>query len=269
VNAMALGLRGARAGELVDPHGGASDLAAGLLRAVRPDAFVEDPSRLVRAARYAARLDLALAPETEAAARAVAPALDLASARVAEELRRVLDEDGAAGALGVLRELGVPWVRAGAAAAIAALGGAAAHSAAPAVPAWAMRLGAGVDADAVAVAALPGWARAIAAETVAGAGLAGRLSHAAAPSEIDRILRAAPPATAIGALAAGADAVAGWWASDRAPSVTGADLVRAGVAPGPAIGRALAEVRAALLDGRVGSHDEQLALALRAAREGA
>ncbi len=38
--------------------------------------------------------------------------------------------------------------------------------------------------------------------------------------------------------------------------------------PGPAIGRALAEVRAAVLDGRVGGHDEQLALALRIARRG-
>ncbi len=40
----------------------------------------------------------------------------------------------------------------------------------------------------------------------------------------------------------------------------------AGVAPGPAIGRALDEVRAALLDGRVGGPAEQLALALRVAR---
>jgi tRNA nucleotidyltransferase (CCA-adding enzyme) len=269
VNAMALGLRGARTGELVDPHGGAADLAAGLLRAVRPGAFVEDPSRLVRAARYAARLDLALAPGTEAAARGVAPALDLGSARVSEELRRLLDEDGVTDALALLRHLGVPWVRAGAGAGIAALEWAATRPGAPAVPAWALRLGGGVEADAVAAAALPGWARAIAAEAMAGDALAGRLSQAGAPSQIDRILRAAPPATAIGALASGAESVAGWWASDRAPSVTGADLVRAGVTPGPAIGRALAEVRAALLDGRVGGHDEQLALALRAAREDA
>ena len=44
--------------------------------------------------------------------------------------------------------------------------------------------------------------------------------------------------------------------------------MREGVPPGPAIGRALAEVREAVLDGRVGDgHDEQLALALRIARE--
>jgi hypothetical protein len=50
--------------------------------------------------------------------------------------------------------------------------------------------------------------------------------------------------------------------------VRGADLVRAGVPPGPAIGRALAEVRAALLDGRAGGPEAQLEMALRVAREG-
>jgi tRNA nucleotidyltransferase (CCA-adding enzyme) len=268
VNAMALRLAGARPGELVDPHGGAADLREGVLRSVRADAFAEDPSRLVRAARYAARLGLALAPETEAEARAVAPALDPGSARVAEELRRVFVEDGAPGALALLRRLGVPWIREDARVAIAAIERAAADPRAPHVPAWALRLGAGLDADAVQRAALPGWARAIAAEATAGAETAERLSRAGAPSEIDRLLRGVPPATAVGALASGAEAVAGWWASERAPTVTGADLVRAGVAPGPAIGRALAEVRAAVLDGRVEGHDAELALALRLARGG-
>jgi len=267
VNAMALGLSGARRGALVDPHGGRADLAAGVLRTVRPDAFVEDPSRLVRAARYAARLGLALAPDAEAAARAVAPDLDPGSSRVAEELRRVLHEDGAPGALALLGDLGVPWVRPGAAAAIAALERAAAHPHAPSVPVWAMRLGAAVEPASLERAALPGWARAIAVEGEAGAGLAARLGRPGAPSEIDRLLHSAPPATAIGALAHGAEDVAAWWASDRGASITGADLVRAGVPPGPAIGRALSEVRAAVLDGRVESHEDQLALALRVAGE--
>lgn len=269
VNAMALRLAGARRGELVDPHGGAADLAAGILRAVRPDAFVEDPSRLVRAARYASRLGLTLSAESEAAARAVAPQLDPGSARVAEELRRVLVEDGAPGALGLLRALGVPWIRADAAPAIVAVDRAAAHPRAPYVPEWALRLGAGLEAGAVERAALPGWARAIAMEGVAGADLAGRLSDVSAPSQVDRLLRRVPAATAVGALARGAGVVGDWWAWDREPTVTGAHLVREGIAPGPAIGRALAEVRAALLDGRVEGHDEQLALALRVARDDA
>ena len=141
---------------------------------------------------------------------------------------------------------------------------------APDLPAWPLRLGEALDPETLARTAIPGWARALGAEGRAGGELAERLQAGIAPSEVDRLLRAAPPATAVGALARGAEAVAGWWAHgrDREPAVRGADLVRAGIPPGPAIGRALAKVRAALLDGRVGGPEEQLALALRVAREG-
>jgi tRNA nucleotidyltransferase (CCA-adding enzyme) len=269
VNAMALRLSGARSGELVDPHGGVADLEAGLVRLLRPNGFVEDPSRVVRAARYAARLAFALAPDTEAAGRDAAPVLDIGSARVASELRRLLEEPAAAGALALLGRLGVPWVTPDRHASLAALDAAASRSDAPDLPRWALRLGAGVEAGAVEAAALPGWARALAREVAAGAALAERLRSATAPSEVDALLRASPPATAVGALAAGAEAVARWWSGDRVrePAVRGADLVRAGVPPGPEIGRALAAVRAAVLDGRVGGADEQLAMALRLARE--
>ncbi|MFN8124754.1 MAG: hypothetical protein U0237_20305 [Thermoleophilia bacterium] len=76
VNAIALWVSGPRAGVLEDPHGGAADLAAGCIRALRDGAFPEDPSRVVRAARYAGRLGFALEPATRAAAAAEAPRLD-------------------------------------------------------------------------------------------------------------------------------------------------------------------------------------------------
>lgn len=50
-------------GTLIDPHGGAADLRAGVLRHVGP-AFVEDPVRILRVARFAARFGFAIAPET-------------------------------------------------------------------------------------------------------------------------------------------------------------------------------------------------------------
>ncbi|MGD9694948.1 MAG: hypothetical protein AB7V42_04720 [Thermoleophilia bacterium] len=272
INAIALRLSGPGAGELVDPHGGAADLRAGLVRLLRPDAFAEDPSRLVRAARYAARLGFALEPVTEGAARAAAPALDPASARVADELRRLLEEDAAAAAAELLDALGVPWIAAppdGLAARIAALDAAASAPGAPDVPRWSLRLGAAVTAAGRERLAVAGWARAVAREAAEGPALAAALAAAGRPSEVDRLLRAAPAATALGALAAGADAVARWWGGDRdrRPAVDGAALVAAGVAPGPVIGRALAAVRAALIDGEVASPAEQLALALRVARE--
>ena len=56
-------------GTLVDPYGGRRDIEQRLLRHVGP-AFVEDPVRLLRVARFAARLpDFTLAPETQALLR--------------------------------------------------------------------------------------------------------------------------------------------------------------------------------------------------------
>ncbi len=53
-------------GQLIDPFGGQRDLAARVLRHVGP-AFVEDPVRLLRVARFAARFaDFSVAPETQA-----------------------------------------------------------------------------------------------------------------------------------------------------------------------------------------------------------
>ena len=66
INAMARD----EAGHLVDPFGGAADLERGLLRHVSP-AFVEDPVRILRVARFAARFGFAVAPETMALMRSM------------------------------------------------------------------------------------------------------------------------------------------------------------------------------------------------------
>ena len=65
INAMAL----APDGFIIDPFGGQHDLAAGILRHVSP-AFAEDPVRILRIARFAARLpSFSIAPETMALMR--------------------------------------------------------------------------------------------------------------------------------------------------------------------------------------------------------
>jgi tRNA nucleotidyltransferase (CCA-adding enzyme) len=82
-------------GTLVDPYGGARDIQARVLRHVGP-AFVEDPLRVLRAARFMARLaplDFSVAPETLALMRQMADSgeLDtLVPERVWQELRRAL-----------------------------------------------------------------------------------------------------------------------------------------------------------------------------------
>ncbi|MGB1676205.1 MAG: hypothetical protein ACPHJV_07435, partial [Miltoncostaeaceae bacterium] len=91
------------------------------------------------------------------------------------------------------------------------------------------------------------------------------------PSEVDALLGDMPAAAQIGAFVGGAESVATWWDTwrDLALEVGGSDLVAAGVAPGPGIGRALRAVRRAVLDGMATGRAEQMAIALReAGRDG-
>jgi tRNA nucleotidyltransferase (CCA-adding enzyme) len=126
VNAMAWDDEAAR---LVDPHGGAIDLAAGRLRAVgrAADRFAEDPLRALRAARLYAELALVPDAEVEAAMRASAGRLGgVAPERVRGELARALVGPHAAPAFALLRRTGiegifVPGVRDDAPGVIAAL----------------------------------------------------------------------------------------------------------------------------------------------------
>ncbi len=71
INAMALLLNPACGGgpELLDPHGGQQDLQLRQLRFLHAGSVADDPTRLVRGARYAARLGFALAPEAIAQVR--------------------------------------------------------------------------------------------------------------------------------------------------------------------------------------------------------
>ena len=98
INAMAwlpLDLEGGR-GTLVDPVGGQSDLDARVLRAVGEprERFAEDALRLIRAARFAGRLELTIDPATERAIREAAPTVEAVSAeRVRDELMRILALD--------------------------------------------------------------------------------------------------------------------------------------------------------------------------------
>ena len=98
-------------GTLVDPYGGARDIQARVLRHVGP-AFVEDPLRVLRAARFMARfapLGFTLAPETVALMRTMVDSgeLDaLVPERVWQELARGLMEAKPSRMFEVLRECG-------------------------------------------------------------------------------------------------------------------------------------------------------------------
>ena len=69
----------------IDPFGGARDLRAGVLRHVSP-AFAEDPVRVLRVARFAARFGFRVAPETMDLMRAMVASGEVADARARARL---------------------------------------------------------------------------------------------------------------------------------------------------------------------------------------
>lgn len=98
-------------GRLVDPYGGAADLKAGWLRHVSP-AFAEDPVRVLRVARFAARyapLGFRVANETRELMRSMVRAGEVAhlvAERVWAETRKALGEPRPGAFLRTLRDCG-------------------------------------------------------------------------------------------------------------------------------------------------------------------
>ncbi len=111
INAMAQAVdeQGELVGPVIDPHGGQRDLADKVFRHVSP-AFAEDPVRILRLARFAARLpDFTVAPETLALMRSMVDGGEvdaLVAERVWQELARGLMEARPSRMFEVLRECG-------------------------------------------------------------------------------------------------------------------------------------------------------------------
>jgi tRNA nucleotidyltransferase (CCA-adding enzyme) len=119
VNAIAAPLAPALRGTLQAAPHALEDLAAGRLRVLHDQSFLEDPTRLLRLARYGARLGFQPEERTAQLAADALAADALASisrARVGAELRLALAEADAVRALGALGALGAlatlePWLR--------------------------------------------------------------------------------------------------------------------------------------------------------------
>jgi tRNA nucleotidyltransferase (CCA-adding enzyme) len=104
INAMARDEQGA----IIDPFHGRDDLARGILRHVSP-AFAEDPLRVLRVARFAARFGFRVAPATRALMRRIAASGELATIspeRIWRELAIGLGEATPSRMIAVLRDCG-------------------------------------------------------------------------------------------------------------------------------------------------------------------
>jgi tRNA nucleotidyltransferase (CCA-adding enzyme) len=247
LNAMAFPLAGEP--ELVDPHSGLGDLRAGALRVLHERSFVDDPTRALRAARYAARFGFELERQTERLLRDS----DLATVsedRVRNELARTATEPDPAAALQLILDWGVmPNLDPGA----------------PERVAEVVRL-AGSDPWA-------GWAERELAVMLAIVRPLPQIRELAAatperPSEAARLAEPWDPAQLLVARALGAEWLDRYAAEWRhvALEISGEDLLAAGIPEGPAIGRGLEAARSGKLDGELSGRDEELRVALAVAR---
>lgn len=105
INALAVSL-GKETPRLIDPAGGLRDIAKGCVRVSDPQVLTEDPLRLLRGIRLAARLDFAIEEATAQAIRHCACLLSqIAPERLREEFFEILDCSGAGHWLGVMADL--------------------------------------------------------------------------------------------------------------------------------------------------------------------
>ena len=285
VNAMAVALSPSAWGRLHDPWGGADDLAARRLTVLHPLSLVEDPTRIWRGARYAARLGFRPGPSFE---RALALALRvgdypaLSGQRLQAELALVMDETDPWRALGLLLRWGAfrLWD-----AAYRVTGQSRARLAsARLLLRWARGARIAVDGGELALLALlfdqsrPVADRCVRRLAIAG-GPAARVDAGAArdlarrlgsvvpprPSRVAEVLRPVRDEVVLGAWLAGGAAVRRrieWFLREgRAgrPLSSGDDVVAAGVPRGPLVGQALGLLRDLRLDGRVRTKGEERA----------
>lgn len=236
-------------GALIDRHGGLDDLEAGVLRVLHDRSFIDDPTRALRAARYAARLDLEVEPAT--LARLLDTDFSTVSAdRVDGELERLAAEPGPARALGLLCGWGLVAMESADIRAFAAATALASES----------RWRGSADLGRLLIGLVRG-------DLGARAGELASADPASASAAVD-VAGGRSGEELLLARALGADWLDSYidrWRGVRL-EISGADLLAAGVPQGPAIGYGLEAALRAKLDGGVASRDDELRIALAAAR---
>jgi tRNA nucleotidyltransferase (CCA-adding enzyme) len=286
--AIDLGARGGRQGRVIDMFGGVRDLRRGRIRVLHSLSFVEDPTRILRAERFAARLGFAIEERTsELSTEAVGLLRRVSGARIRNELLAVFAEPSpdsvlaaleARGALGAIEP---PMMRT---AGFDRLQGALpalwdrwhrlrpdllpepGPNAADLLVLWLARQprprasAARLD--------LPRRLR-LAVETLAAfrRGATAAASADISPSELRRALRGSTGrvlvlgwADAVDPLRANLAAYLGD-ISLRKPILSGSDILALGVAPGPEVGRILRAIEEAVVDGGCPDRDAELGLA--------
>jgi tRNA nucleotidyltransferase (CCA-adding enzyme) len=245
VNAMAIPLQ--EEPRLIDPHGGRRDLEQGVLRVLHDRSFVDDPTRAIRAARYASRFGFELEPKTEELLRQT-DLTTVSADRRRTELERLAAEANAWAGFELLGEWGVIDLRPGG-----------------------IELMQAVDA----LLKAPHWAELVPRERVLVAAALGppgaeevlASMWAPKPGEGLEVAERRDPVELVLARAMGADWLDHYLTSWRKIDleIDGEDLIAAGIEQGPAIGRGLRAARHKKLEGEIRGREEELATAMAAA----
>ena len=245
INALAIPLRDES--RLIDPYEGRADLDRRLLRVLHDRSFVDDPTRAIRAARYASRFGFRLEPRTEELLRR-ADLTTVSADRRRTELERLATEANAREGFELLAEWGLIDLREGGIELMRAVEGLLQ------VPHWAEVT---PRERALVAAALgpPGAEEVLASMWVPKPGEGVELAEQRDPVEL--ILARAMGARWLDRY------LTGW--SKIKLEISGDDLIAAGVEQGPAIGRGLKAARNKKLEGQISGRDEELATALAAA----
>ena len=262
INAAAYCLAGPRAGQLLDPFDAARDARRRVIRILHDASFRDDPTRIIRACRYAARLGAQLDDRSRRLARRDRVHLpELSPARFGDAWRLLIAEPSAIQALESARSLGLPQSR---------------------LPGWKITPAALEAVEAAAEDRIDSfWAamgltlpaavsERIGADIALNGGEHRALAHGAQLRTLRRSLaqwkRTSAAAAAVERIPdAALDAAARIWsgpAADRIadirqrrpaiePPLDGADLAGLGVSRGPEIGAWLARLEAACWDGRL------------------
>lgn len=246
INAMAIPLAGEP--RVIDPHGGREDLERGLLRVLHSRSFEDDPTRAIRAARYGSRFGFGLEPGTFELLRRADLSTVSADRRQAELERLAAEPTGRVG-LGLLAGWGLIDLREG---------------------------GVGLMRAVEELLKEPHWAGLVPREQAL-------IAAALGPEGAERVLASMPvpkpgegveiaerrdPVELILGRALGAswlDKYLTSWSRVEL-EIDGGDLIAAGIPQGPAVGRGLRAAKSRRLEGEIAGREQELAVALEAAR---
>ena len=289
INAMAVSLKGADFGRLVDPFGGRRDLEARTVRVLHNLSFIDDPTRIFRAIRYENRYGFRMDEHTVRLARGcieMGLVGDLSSARLRDELVALLAEGEIRHSLVRLSELGAdraihPHLAGGEEAAglldrLLALNARYRLQ----IPAW--RLGLAALARRLPPDEVYGWlqrlkvrrrdAERIAAAVTVGPRLVERLSSGPMePAEVVALAQPYAPDAPLFALASSDLPVLHAYFRKLQGirlDITGGDLAELGVSESPRVGAILAELRRQKLNGELDGRESELAAARKLIAEG-